>query len=194
MPDLLLLGLIGALTLLLLLTLLAFAGYSGLLTGVTVSAGSPPIRNITLAYKFHVGPYGDTGQLFTESCSISPKLRSIAVYYDNPQTVPPEKCRCAVGSILSEGRSRLHLSSSTSTRSLASRFSPFQHLATWSRLPSLTPPPYPSGWPPAESILLWMSTSRSGSCVLTLGWRSTSKTRSTSCAHWHGKETSMCQR
>lgn len=50
-----------------------------------------------------MGPYGDTGQLFTESCSISPKLRSIAVYYDNPQTVPPEKCRCAVGSILSEG-------------------------------------------------------------------------------------------
>lgn len=87
MPDLLLLGLIGGLTLLLLLTLLAFAGYSGLLTGVTVSAGSPPIRNITVAYKFHVGSYGDTGQLFTESCSISPKLRSIAVYYDNPHTV-----------------------------------------------------------------------------------------------------------
>ncbi|XP_051061400.1 testis-expressed protein 264 isoform X1 [Phodopus roborovskii] len=103
MPDLLLLGLIGGLTLLLLLTLLAFAGYSGLLTGVTVSAGSPPIRNITVAYKFHVGSYGNTGQLFTESCSISPKLRSIAVYYDNPHTVRPEKCRCAVGSILSEG-------------------------------------------------------------------------------------------
>ncbi|XP_029410281.1 testis-expressed protein 264 isoform X3 [Nannospalax galili] len=103
MSDLLLLGLIGGLTLLLLLTMLAFAGYSGLLTGVTVSAGSPPIRNITVAYKFHVGPYGDTGQLFTESCSISPKLRSIAVCYDNPHSVPPEKCRCAVGSILSEG-------------------------------------------------------------------------------------------
>lgn len=103
MPDLLLLGLIGGLTLLLLLTLLAFAGYSGLLTGVTVSAGSPPIHNITVAYKFHVGSYGHTGQLFTESCSISPKLRSIAVYYDNPHTVPHEKCRCAVGSILSEG-------------------------------------------------------------------------------------------
>ncbi|CAO2633683.1 Testis-expressed protein 264 homolog [Lemmus lemmus] len=103
MPDLLLLGLIGGLTLLLLLTLLAFAGYSGLLTGVTVSAGSPPIHNITVAYKFHVGSYGDIGQLFTESCSISPKLRSIAVYYDNPHTVPHKKCRCAVGSILSEG-------------------------------------------------------------------------------------------
>uniref|UniRef100_A0A8D2IB60 Testis expressed 264, ER-phagy receptor n=1 Tax=Urocitellus parryii TaxID=9999 RepID=A0A8D2IB60_UROPR len=103
MSDLLLLGLIGGLTLLLLLTLLAFAGYSGLLTRVAVSAGSPLIRNITVAYKFHVGPYGNTGQLFTESCSISPELRSIAVYYDHPHMVPPEKCRCAVGSILSEG-------------------------------------------------------------------------------------------
>ncbi|KAM5291869.1 testis-expressed protein 264 [Ctenodactylus gundi] len=104
MSDLLLLGLVGGLTLLLLLTLLAFAGYSGLLAEVTVSAGLPPICNITVAYKFHMGPYGNTGQLFTESCSISPKLRSIAVYYDNPHMVPPEKCRCAVGSILSEGK------------------------------------------------------------------------------------------
>ncbi|XP_055985930.1 helicase ARIP4 isoform X2 [Sorex fumeus] len=103
MSDLLLLGLIGGLTLLLLLTLLAFVGYSGLLTGVRVSAGSPPICNVTVAYKFHKGPYGETGRLFTESCSVSPKLRSIAIYYDNPHTVPPEKCRCAVGSILSEG-------------------------------------------------------------------------------------------
>lgn len=87
MSDLLLLGLIGGLTLLLLLTLLAFAGYSGLLAGVAVSAGSPPIRNVTVAYKFHMGPYGETGRLFTESCSISPKLRSIAVYYDNPHMV-----------------------------------------------------------------------------------------------------------
>ncbi|XP_010623687.1 testis-expressed protein 264 isoform X2 [Fukomys damarensis] len=92
MSDLLLLGLVGGLTLLLLLTLLAFAGYSGLLTGVAVSAGSSLIHNITVAYKFHVGPYGDTGRLFTESCSISPKLRSIAVYYDNPHT---ERKLCA---------------------------------------------------------------------------------------------------
>ncbi|KAK2499629.1 hypothetical protein MC885_018619 [Smutsia gigantea] len=84
MSDLLLLGLIGGLTLLLLMTLLAFAGYSGLLAGVAVSAGSPPVRNITVAYKFHMGPYRETGRLFTESCSVSPKLRSIAIYYDNP--------------------------------------------------------------------------------------------------------------
>ncbi|XP_007451889.1 PREDICTED: testis-expressed sequence 264 protein isoform X2 [Lipotes vexillifer] len=85
MLDLLLLGLIGGLTLLLLLTLLAFAGYSGLLAGVAVSAGSPAVRNVTMAYKFHVGPYGETGRLFTASCSVSPKLRSVAVYYDNPR-------------------------------------------------------------------------------------------------------------
>lgn len=84
MSDLLLLGLIGGLTLLLLLTLLAFAGYSGLLAGVAVSAGSPPIRNVTVAYKFHTGPYNETGRLFTESCSVCPRLRSIAVYYDSP--------------------------------------------------------------------------------------------------------------
>ncbi|XP_034854422.1 testis-expressed protein 264 isoform X2 [Mirounga leonina] len=107
MSDLLLLGLIGGLTLLLLLTLLAFAWYSGLLAGVAVSAGSPPICNVTVAYKFHMGPYSETGRLFTESCSVSPKLRSIAVYYDNPHMVPPEKCRCAVGSILSEAPSHV---------------------------------------------------------------------------------------
>ncbi|KAM5234611.1 testis-expressed protein 264 isoform 2-T8 [Hipposideros larvatus] len=85
MSDLLLLGLIGGLSLLLLLTLLAFAGYSGLLAEVTVRAGSPPIRNVTVAYKFHMGPYNETGRLFTESCSVCPRLRSVAIYYDNPR-------------------------------------------------------------------------------------------------------------
>ncbi|KAH1168504.1 hypothetical protein KIL84_003987, partial [Mauremys mutica] len=106
MADWVLLGLIGALLVLLLLTLFGFAIYSGLFSEVVVSAGSPPIRNITLAYKFKVGPYGDCGKLFTESCSISPKLCSIGVYYDNPHTVPPEKCRYIVGCILSEGEEK----------------------------------------------------------------------------------------
>lgn len=76
-----------ALVVLLLLTLFGFAVYSGLFAEVVVSAGLPPIGNITVAYKFQVGPYGDCGRLFTESCSISPKMYSIAVYYDNPRTV-----------------------------------------------------------------------------------------------------------
>ncbi|XP_030426530.1 testis-expressed protein 264 isoform X1 [Gopherus evgoodei] len=136
MADWVLLGLIGALLVLLLLTLFGFAIYSGLFSEVVVSAGSPPIRNISLAYKFKVGPYGECGKLFTESCSISPKLCSIGVYYDNPHTptelqvpfhcaslapspaesqtchriensaVPPEKCRYIVGCILSEGEEK----------------------------------------------------------------------------------------
>nr|XP_056721796.1 testis-expressed protein 264 [Euleptes europaea] len=106
MSDWLLIGLFGALVILLLLTLFGFAVYSGIFSEVVVSAGLPPIGNITVAYKFQVGPYGDCGRLFTESCSISPKMCSIAVYYDNPHTVDPEKCRYLVGTILSEGEEK----------------------------------------------------------------------------------------
>ncbi|NXC98910.1 TX264 protein, partial [Certhia brachydactyla] len=103
MTDWVLLGLIAALVMLLLLTVFGFVVYSGLFTEVVVSAGSPPVGNMTLAYKFRVGPYGESGQLFTDGCSISSKLCSIGVYYDNPHTVSPEKCRFAIGRILSEG-------------------------------------------------------------------------------------------
>lgn len=87
MTDWVLLGLIAALVVLLLLTVFGFVVYSGLFTEVVVSAGSPPVGNMTLAYKFRVGPYGESGQLFTDGCSISSKLCSIGVYYDNPHTV-----------------------------------------------------------------------------------------------------------
>ncbi|KAI1234418.1 hypothetical protein IHE44_0003468, partial [Lamprotornis superbus] len=103
MTDWVLLGLIAALVVLLLLTVFGFVVYSGLFAEVVVSAGSPPVGNMTLAYKFRVGPYGESGQLFTDGCSISSKLCSIGVYYDNPHTVSPEKCRFAIGRILSEG-------------------------------------------------------------------------------------------
>ncbi|KFO82399.1 Testis-expressed sequence 264 protein, partial [Cuculus canorus] len=100
LSDWVLLGLIVVLVALLLLTVFGFAVYSGLFTEVVVSAGSPPVGSITLAYKFRVGPYGESGQLFTDGCSISSKLYSIGVYYDNPHTVNPEKCRFAIGRIL----------------------------------------------------------------------------------------------
>ncbi|NWI57622.1 TX264 protein, partial [Calyptomena viridis] len=103
MTDWVLLGLIAALIVLLLLTVFGFVVYSGLFTEVVVSAGSPPVGTMTLAYKFRVGPYGESGQLFTDGGSISSKLCSIGVYYDNPHTVSPEKCRFAIGRILSEG-------------------------------------------------------------------------------------------
>ncbi|MEE6515894.1 hypothetical protein FKM82_025016 [Ascaphus truei] len=86
-PDWVLLTLVGVLVALLLLTLFGVAVYSGLLTEVEVRAGPPPIRGVVVAYKFRVGPYDESGNLYTESCSIGPKLVAIGVYYDNPMKV-----------------------------------------------------------------------------------------------------------
>ncbi|XP_010879387.1 testis-expressed protein 264 [Esox lucius] len=87
-------------------TVVGYLLYSGLLSEIIIRTGSPPIKNITVAYKFKQGPYKKSGQLFTESCSIGPELSSIGVFYDDPKKVPGENCRCAVGSILSEGDAR----------------------------------------------------------------------------------------
>lgn len=104
MPELsLLVLLILLLAVLLLLSLLAVAVYSGLLVEVAVRSGPPPVRALTLAYKYKQGPYREAACVFTESTSIGPKLSCIGVYYDDPQQVPEEKLRYIVGSILSEG-------------------------------------------------------------------------------------------
>ncbi|XP_039629384.1 testis-expressed protein 264 homolog isoform X1 [Polypterus senegalus] len=103
MSDLLLLALISLLLAALLASVLGLAVYSGLGAEVAIRTGSPPVKSITVAYKFRRGPYKECGALFTESCSIGPRLRSIGVFYDDPKQVPAEKCRYIVGSILSEG-------------------------------------------------------------------------------------------
>lgn len=91
MSDALLLLLVLVLLVCLLLTIGGFLLYSGLLADVVVKTGPPPIRNITIAYKFKVGPYRESGAAFTETCSIAPKLSTIAVFYDDPKQVraPP---------------------------------------------------------------------------------------------------------
>ncbi|XP_061074593.1 testis-expressed protein 264 homolog [Conger conger] len=106
MSDLLILALIVLLIVSLLVTVFGFLLYSGLLSDVDIRTGSPPIKNITIAYKYKEGPYKECGSTFTESCSIGPKLYCIGVYYDDPKTVPDEKCRYAVGNILSEGEEK----------------------------------------------------------------------------------------
>ncbi|XP_041129720.1 testis-expressed protein 264 homolog [Polyodon spathula] len=103
MSELILLALISFLFLFLLLTVLGVILYSGLFTEVVIRTGSSPIKNITIAYKFKQGSYKESGAVFTESCSIGPKLSSIGVYYDDPKQVPAEKCRYLAGSVLSEG-------------------------------------------------------------------------------------------
>ncbi|XP_041944994.1 testis-expressed protein 264 [Alosa sapidissima] len=103
MSDFLILSLILFLVLCLIVTIVLFVLYSGLLSAIDIRTGSPPIKKITIAYKFKEGPYKDCGASFTEACSIGPKLSNIAVFYDDPKQVPEDKCRYAVGSILSEG-------------------------------------------------------------------------------------------
>ncbi|XP_035244133.1 testis-expressed protein 264 isoform X1 [Anguilla anguilla] len=106
MSDIVILALIVLLLLILLVTIVGLVLYSGLLSNVDIRTGSPPIKNITIAYKFREGSYKECGSTFTESCSIGPKLCCIGVYYDDPKEVPAEKCRCAVGNILSEGEEK----------------------------------------------------------------------------------------
>ncbi|KAK7916556.1 hypothetical protein WMY93_012317 [Mugilogobius chulae] len=84
----------------------SFLIYSGLLAQVVVLTGSPPVKKITIVYKFLQGPYKNCGQLFKESSSIGPKLPCIGVFYDDPRKVPGPECRCAVGSIVSEGEDK----------------------------------------------------------------------------------------
>uniref|UniRef100_A0A1A8V404 Testis expressed 264 n=1 Tax=Nothobranchius furzeri TaxID=105023 RepID=A0A1A8V404_NOTFU len=107
MSDLVLLLLIIVLLVCLAVTVGWLLVYSGLLSDVVVKTGPPPVRNVTVAYKFHEGSYKDCGAAFTESCSIGPKLRSIGVFYDDLKQRPPEKCRYMVGSILCEGEEKL---------------------------------------------------------------------------------------
>ncbi|KAF4107319.1 testis-expressed protein 264 homolog [Onychostoma macrolepis] len=95
--------LIGFISLVLFLVAVCYILYSGLTTEIHIRTGLPPVRNITIAYKYKVGPYKDCGSLFRESCSIGPKQPCIGIFYDDPKKVPAQKCRYAVGSILSEG-------------------------------------------------------------------------------------------
>lgn len=76
--------------------------------------------------------------------------------------------------------------------------SPSWNLGLWGNTASnkqfLGPPRDKVSQGPVELILPFLTLARNGSCVPTLVWRSTNKTRSISCAHWQGRGTSMCQK
>ncbi|XP_061687404.1 testis-expressed protein 264 homolog isoform X2 [Syngnathoides biaculeatus] len=80
--------------------------YSGLLSDIIILTGSPPIKKVTFVYKFREGPYKKCVDLFKEANSIGPQLSCIGIFYDNPKQVPGPQCRCAVGSIVSEGEDK----------------------------------------------------------------------------------------
>ncbi|KAI3370124.1 hypothetical protein L3Q82_024916 [Scortum barcoo] len=85
MSDLILVLLLVVLLVCLVLTVGGFLLYSGLLSEVVIKTGPPPIRGVTIAYKFREGSYKDCGAAYTESCSIGPKLSSIGLFYDDPK-------------------------------------------------------------------------------------------------------------
>lgn len=90
MTDFLLVALIVVLLVCLIVTVGGFLLYSGLLSDVVIKTGPPPVRNVTIAYKFQEGSYKDCGAAYTETCSIGPKQSSIAVFYDDPKQVRPQ--------------------------------------------------------------------------------------------------------
>lgn len=87
MSDFLLVLLIIVLLLCLIVTVGGFLMYSGLLSDVVIKTGPPPIKTVTIAYKFKEGLYKECGAAYTESCSIGPKLSAIGVFYDDPKQV-----------------------------------------------------------------------------------------------------------
>ncbi|XP_029357843.1 testis-expressed protein 264 [Echeneis naucrates] len=106
MSDFILLVLIVVFLLCLLVTVGGFLVYSGLLSDVVIKTGPPPIKNVTIAYKFREGSYKDCGAAYTESCSVGPQLSTIGVFYDDPKQRPSEKCRYLVGSVLCKGEEK----------------------------------------------------------------------------------------
>ncbi|XP_073707959.1 testis-expressed protein 264 [Garra rufa] len=106
MSDFVIILLILFLVICLILTLVGFVFYTGIFSEVVIRTGSPPVKNITIAYKFRKGSYKASGAAFTESCSIGPKLSSVGVFYDNPNQTQADQCRYVVGSILSENEEK----------------------------------------------------------------------------------------
>lgn len=64
-----------------------FFVHSGLLAPVEIRAQCPPFGTLHVAYKFARGSYRNAGHLYTEAHSLAPELKTIGVYYDDPQQV-----------------------------------------------------------------------------------------------------------
>jgi len=64
-----------------------FFVYSGLFATIEIRAQRPPFTSLRIAYKFARGPYKNAGHLFTEAHSLIPDLKTIGIYYDDPQQV-----------------------------------------------------------------------------------------------------------
>jgi len=78
--------------------------YSGLLTPIDIGTRRPPFGILRIAYKFARGPYKNAGHLFTQAHSLIPELKTIGIYYDDPQQVDPTDLRYCVGLVLPDDK------------------------------------------------------------------------------------------
>ena len=77
----------GVIVLVIAFAIFAFLRYCGWRHKFEVSTGSPFIENVTLAYKFAMGPYQNCGSIFHEVDKLAPKAVPLGIYYDNPDKV-----------------------------------------------------------------------------------------------------------
>lgn len=73
---------------LLLFTVFALILYSGLIDDINVDVGEPPLSGGFFGmYKTGTGSYKHSSLVFSEACSILPKLKTFGVFYDDPKKV-----------------------------------------------------------------------------------------------------------
>jgi len=87
----------------LMLTVLLYVTYSGMWSSIKVSTSETEYGPMTMAFKTLVGPYKNAGEVFTESFCLLPDREQLGIYYDDPEGVPANQLRCAVGPVLAKG-------------------------------------------------------------------------------------------
>jgi len=85
------------------LTVFTYLIISGLLSRINVDTCETRFGPMVVAFKARTGPYKGAGDLFTDSYCLLPNREQVGIYYDDPETVPENELRYAVGPILSNG-------------------------------------------------------------------------------------------
>ncbi|VDO03782.1 unnamed protein product [Rodentolepis nana] len=86
-------------------TVVVFAYVSGFFTSIDVAISSdlPYLKDgSTIYYKINKGSYYSLGSLFTETYCVAPKLIQFGLHYDDPEIVPEDECRSAIGVLVNE--------------------------------------------------------------------------------------------
>lgn len=105
-------SLIFSFALLVVFTVVGLLIYSGLFyTPEVETSDDCPLGKCSIAYKYITGSYNSNlvGACFTEAISIAPSARGVGVFYDNPDLVPEEKLRSAIGCVIEDDSKKFKL-------------------------------------------------------------------------------------